>query len=112
MLVPNVVTIMPRPTLEHGSYGPAQGRRSNETREFYEEVKGLGEGGQGKVCLARRRSDKKLVIRKEQNVHSIFDDMACKMQILNEVLTHQPRTLEFDRGSYLKANNALVLPIL
>ena len=50
MLAPNVVTIMPCPTREHGSDGPAQGRYSKKTREPYEEVESLGEGAQGKVC--------------------------------------------------------------
>lgn len=101
---------MPCPTREHGSYGPAQGRYSKKTRESYEEVKNLGEGAQSKVCVVRRRSNKKFLIWKEQNVYSIFDDMPCEMHILKEVLTDHPRTIEFDSGSYLKANNALVLP--
>lgn len=103
---------MPCPTREHGSYGPSQGRCSKKTREPYEEVKSLGEGAQGKVCVVRRRSNKKLLIRKEQNAYSIFDDMPCETHILKEVLNDHPRTIEFDSGSYLKANNALVLPIL
>ena len=95
-----------RPTYDRGA---ASRHHSKKTEESYEEIKKLGAGGQGKVVVVKRKSDRKVLVRKEQNVYKMLGDMPCEMHILQKVLKHHPRIIEFDSGTYLKANNALVL---
>ena len=102
MLIPLTVTKDRRPTNDRGGNGPKK-------QQSYEVVKKLHEGGQGKVVVVKRKSDKKLLVRKEQRVYSMFGDMPCEMHILEKVLTHHPRIVEFEGGNYLKPNNELVL---
>ena len=95
-----------RPTYDRG---PQSRPHSKETEDSYEEVKSLGSGGQGKVVVVKRKRDRKVLVRKEQNVYKMFGDMPCETHILAKVLKNHPRIIEFDSASYLKANNALVL---
>ena len=98
-----------RPTYDRGARKPQSKEHSKNSEESYDEVKKLGEGGQGKVVVVKRKSDKKILVRKEQNVYKMFGDVPCEMHILDKVLKHHPRIIEFDSANYLKANNALVL---
>ena len=95
-----------RPTYEREA--PSKDRAKNGG-ESYEEIKKLGQGGQGKVVAVKRKCDNKVLVRKEQNVYKMFGDIPSEMHILEKVLKNHPRIIEFDSANYLKANNALVL---
>ena len=90
-----------RPTYDRG--------QPKKKEESYDEIKKLREGGQGKVVVVKRKSDKKILVRKEQNTYKMFGDMPCEMHILEKALKGHPRIIEFEGANYLKANNALVL---
>ena len=94
---------------ERGAHVTTHKHRPTNTKEAYEQVRNLGEGGQGKVCVVRRKSDGKLLVRKEQQVYSTFGDMPVEMHILEKVLGHHPRIVEFYSGNFLKANMNLVM---
>ena len=98
------------PRREHRAHAPTHTYRSTDGRESYEEVRRLHDGGQGKVCIVKRKSDNKLVVRKEQKVYSMFVDTPVEMFITEKILkNNHPRIVEFYSGNFLKANMNLVL---
>ena len=97
------------PTHDRVAHGSPQKERSKTNPESYEEVKKLMDGGQGKVCVVKRKSDKKLLVRKEQKHYYLYQGSPFEMHILEKVLTKHPRIVEFESGNYMKANNNLVM---
>lgn len=97
------------PIKEHGVRGISEKHGSVLVTDFYEQVQKIGEGGQGKIWIVKRKSDKKVLVRKEQKRFDMHGDIPCEMHIFENVLTTHPRIIEFDHANYISANGSLVL---
>ena len=80
-----------------------------KVKETYEEIRKLGEGGQGKLWIVKRKSDMKILVRKDQKRFSMFGSLPTEVHIFEKILTHHPRIIEFDHANYIEANGTLVL---
>lgn len=89
------------PSARHGSV--------KRIKESYEEIRKIGEGGQGYVSIVQRKSDRKILVRKEQYTYSMYGSVPCEMYIFESVLTHHRRILDFDHANYVNADGTLVL---
>ncbi|CAF9920989.1 G2-specific serine/threonine protein kinase [Imshaugia aleurites] len=78
-------------------------------KEYYDQIRKIGEGGQGKLWIVKRKSDRKILVRKTQKRFSMFGSIPCEMHIFENVLTSHPRILEFDHANYAEACGSLVL---
>ena len=88
------------PSARHGSV---------RIKESYEEIRKIGEGGQGKLWIVERKSDRKRLVRKEQKTYHMYGSVPSEMYIFENVLTPHPRIIDFDHASYMNANGTLVL---
>ena len=109
MLIPVLVAKKSAPTHKRRVHAPSRGKGSDKTKESYEELRKIGEGGQGKLYLVKRKRDNKLLVRKEQTSYDMIGDVPSEMHIFEDVLTHHPSIIHFDHAGYLKPNNSLVL---
>ncbi|CAD6578706.1 MAG: G2-specific serine/threonine protein kinase [Alectoria sarmentosa] len=97
------------PIRERGVRGPSEKHGSVIIKDSYEQLQKIGQGGQGKLWIVKRKSDRKILVRKEQKRFSMHGDIPCEMHIFENVLTAHPRIIEFDHANYVRANGSLVL---
>lgn len=110
MLLKRAQTFRDRePIKERGVRRPSDGRGSILVKESYDQLRSIGEGGQGKLWIVKRKSDRKILVRKEQKRFDMHGSIPCEMHIFENVLTSHPRILEFDHANYIQANGSLVL---
>lgn len=90
--------------------GPSFAR--NDTwnfRDSYDVIKTLGSGGQGKLCVVKRKSDKKVLVRKEQKEFSMHGSTPREMYLFEHVLTYHPSIIQYDHGNYINTRKDLIL---
>lgn len=76
------------------------GRPSGKPKTRYEQIRLIGEGGQGKTWLMKRIVDGKLLVRKEQLSFVKHDGIPYEMYLFEQVMTPHPRVVGFDHASY------------
>ena len=72
----------------------------------YDQLAKIGEGGQGKVWVVKRKRDKKVLVRKEQRkfyMHS--SGIPTEQYIFQDVLTPHPSILDFDHANYIHGDH-------
>ncbi len=94
--------------LKEESAHPGLARRSTYT-DTYSFVKLIGEGGQGKTELVKRKRDQKVLVRKVQKIFDMAGDIPLEMKVFEDVLTPHPSIVYFDHANYLKKDKSLVL---
>lgn len=94
---------------ERGVSGSSEKYGSTLIRDSYDQLQKIGEGGQGRVWVVKRKSDKRILVRKEQKRFDMHGSIPCEMHIFENVLTTHPRIIEFDHANYMSANGSLVL---
>ena len=77
--------------------------------ESYEQVRRIGAGGQGKVWIVKRKSDKKVLVRKEQKEYTMLGEKPMEQQVFERFIRGHPRIIEFDHANFIAADHTLVL---
>ena len=99
----------PPPIREERVGGPSAASGAIRVKESYDQLRKIGQGGQGKIWIVKRKSDGKILVRKEQKRFHMQGSIPCEMHIFENVLTSHPSIIDFDHANYNKANGSLVL---
>ncbi|KAF6224509.1 hypothetical protein HO133_011086 [Letharia lupina] len=94
------------PIRERGIRGPSETHGSVVVKESYDKLRHIGEGGQGKLWVVKRKSDKKVLVRKEQKRFDMHGAIPCEMYLFESVLTRHPSIIGFDHANYVEANGS------
>ncbi len=88
-----------------------RGDGSSKVSESYEQMKKIGQGGEGTVWIVKRKRDKKVMVRKEQRSYRMYMDTPMEKIIFEKFLADNPppSIIEFDHCNYIHANRTLVL---
>lgn len=97
------------PIRERRVGGPSAASGAVRVTESYEQLRKIGQGGQGKIWIVKRKSDNRILVRKEQKRFHMQGSIPCEMHIFENVLTPHPSIIDFDHANYNKANGSLVL---
>lgn len=92
---------------ERGVCAPSEKYSTYKIKDTYEQLSKIGEGGQGKLWIVKRKRDKKILVRKEQNRFEMHSSgIPSEMHIFENILTSHPRIIEFDHANYISDNGA------